>query len=137
MRVKTTLVTAGLLAIGAAYLYKFWLSDEAKSKLKSAATSVKSSYDRISQIVEDAQGVTMKDESPLPKRPVNRSSMAGFGILNRTRVLLANRKRKRPVTSEMQVTGLGVTQAVRGTTSPPCAGGADRRLRQCRTRESS
>ena len=65
MRVKTTLATASLLAIGAAYLYKFWLSDEAKSKLKSAVTSVKSSYDRISQIVEDAQGVTMKDESPL------------------------------------------------------------------------
>ena len=66
MRVKTTLVTAGLLVIGAAYLYEFCLSDEAKSKLKSAVTSVKSSYDRISQIVEDAQGVTMKDESPLP-----------------------------------------------------------------------
>lgn len=66
MRVKTTLVTAGMLAIGAAYLYKFCLSDEAKSKLKLAATSVKSSYDRISQIIKDAQGVTMKDESPLP-----------------------------------------------------------------------
>lgn len=66
MRVKTTLVTAGLLAIGAAYLYKFCLSDEAKSQLKLAATSVKSSYDRINQIVEDTQGVTMKDESPLP-----------------------------------------------------------------------
>lgn len=66
VRVKTTLATVGLLAVGAVCLYEFGLSDEAKSKLKSAATSVKSSYDRISQIIEDTQGVTMKDESPLP-----------------------------------------------------------------------
>lgn len=80
MRVKTTLVTAGLLAIGAAYLYKFWLSDEAKSKLKSAANSVKSSYDRISQIVEDAQGVTMKDESPLPNAQSTAAQWQALGF---------------------------------------------------------
>ena len=80
MRVKTTLVTAGLLAIGAAYLYKFWLSDEAKSKLKSAAISVKSSYDRISQIVEDAQGVTMKDESPLPNAQSTAAQWQALGF---------------------------------------------------------
>lgn len=80
MRVKTTLVTAGLLAIGAAYLYKFWLSDEAKSKLKSAVTSVKSSYDRISQIVEDAQGVTMKDESPLPNAQSTAAQWQALGF---------------------------------------------------------
>ena len=80
MRVKTTLVTAGLLAIGAAYLYKFWLSDEAKSKLKLAATSVKSSYDRISQIVEDAQGVTMKDESPLPNAQSTAAQWQALGF---------------------------------------------------------
>lgn len=80
MRVKTTLVTAGLLAIGAAYLYKFWLSDEAKSKLKSATTSVKSSYDRISQIVEDAQGVTMKDESPLPNAQSTAAQWQALGF---------------------------------------------------------
>lgn len=80
MRVKTTLVTAGLLAIGTAYLYKFWLSDEAKSKLKSAVTSVKSSYDRISQIVEDAQGVTMKDESPLPNAQSTAAQWQALGF---------------------------------------------------------
>lgn len=80
MRVKTTLATAGLLAIGAAYLYKFWLSDEAKSKLKSAAISVKSSYDRISQIVEDAQGVTMKDESPLPNAQSTAAQWQALGF---------------------------------------------------------
>lgn len=80
MRVKTTLATAGLLAIGAAYLYKFWLSDEAKSKLKSAATSVESSYDRISQIVEDAQGVTMKDESPLPNAQSTAAQWQALGF---------------------------------------------------------
>lgn len=80
MRVKTTLATAGLLAIGAAYLYKFWLSDEAKSKLKSAVTSVKSSYDRISQIVEDAQGVTMKDESPLPNAQSTAAQWQALGF---------------------------------------------------------
>ncbi len=80
MRVKTTLVTAGLLAIGAAYLYKFCLSDEAKSKLKSAVTSVKSSYDRISQIVEDAQGVTMKDESPLPNAQSTAAQWQALGF---------------------------------------------------------
>lgn len=80
MRVKTTLVTAGLLAIGAAYLYKFCLSDEAKSKLKSAAISVKSSYDRISQIVEDAQGVTMKDESPLPNAQSTAAQWQALGF---------------------------------------------------------
>lgn len=80
MRVKTTLVTAGLLAIGAAYLYKFCLSDEAKSKLKSAVTSVKSSYDRISQIVEDAQGVTMKDESPLPNAQSTEAQWQALGF---------------------------------------------------------
>lgn len=80
MRVKTTLVTAGLLAIGAAYLYKFWLSDEAKSKLKSAVTSVKSSYDRISQIVEDVQGVTMKDESPLPNAQSTAAQWQALGF---------------------------------------------------------
>lgn len=80
MRVKTTLVTAGLLAIGAAYIYKFCLSDEAKLKLKSAATSVKSSYDRISQIVEDAQGVTMKDESPLPNAQSTAAQWQALGF---------------------------------------------------------
>lgn len=80
MRVKTTLVTAGLLAIGAAYLYKFCLSDEAKSQLKSAAASVKSSYDRISQIVEDAQGVTMKDESPLPNAQSTAAQWQALGF---------------------------------------------------------
>lgn len=80
MRVKTTLVTAGLLAIGAAYLYKFWLSDEAKSKLKSAVTSVKSSYNRISKIVEDAQGVTMKDESPLPNAQSTAAQWQALGF---------------------------------------------------------
>lgn len=80
MRVKTTLVTAGLLAIGAAYLYKFCLSDEAKSKLKSAATSVKSSYDRISQIIEDAQGVTMKDECPLPNAQSTEAQWQALGF---------------------------------------------------------
>ena len=80
MRVKTTLVTAGLLAIGAAYLYKFCLSDGAKSKLKSAVTSVKSSYDRISQIVEDAQGVTMKDESPLPNAQSTAAQWQALGF---------------------------------------------------------
>lgn len=80
MRVKTTLATAGLLAIGAAYLYKFWLSDEAKSKLKSAAISVKSSYDRISQIVEDAQGVTMKDESLLPNAQSTAAQWQALGF---------------------------------------------------------
>lgn len=80
MRVKTTLVTAGLLAIGAAYLYKFCLSDEAKSKLKSAAASVKSSYDRISQIIEDAQGVTMKDESPLPNAQSTAAQWQALGF---------------------------------------------------------
>lgn len=80
MRVKTTLVTAGLLAIGAAYLYKFCLSDEAKSKLKSAATSVNSSYDRISQIIEDAQGVTMKDESPLPNAQSTAAQWQALGF---------------------------------------------------------
>lgn len=80
MRVKTTLATAGLLAIGAAYLYKFWLSDEAKSKLKSAAISVKSSYDRISQIVEDAQGVTMKDESLLPNAQSTAAQWKALGF---------------------------------------------------------
>lgn len=80
MRVKTTLVTAGLLAVGAAYLYRFCLSDEAKSKLKSAAISVKSSYDRISQIVEDAQGVTMKDESPLPNAQSTAAQWQALGF---------------------------------------------------------
>ena len=80
MRVKTTLVTAGLLAIGAAYLYRFCLSDEAKSKIKSAAISVKSSYDRISQIVEDAQGVTMKDESPLPNAQSTAAQWQALGF---------------------------------------------------------
>lgn len=80
MRVKTTLVTAGLLVIGAAYLYEFCLSDEAKSKLKSAVTSVKSSYDRISQIVEDAQGVTMKDESPLPNAQSTAAQWQALGF---------------------------------------------------------
>ena len=80
MRVKTTLVTAGLLAIGAAYLYKFCLSDEAKSKLKSAATSVKSSYNRISQIIEDAQGVTMKDGSPLPNAQATAAQWQALGF---------------------------------------------------------
>ena len=80
MRVKATLVTAGLLAIGAACLYKFCLSDEAKSHLKSAATSVKSSYDRISQVVEDAQGVTMKDESPLPNAQSTAAQWQALGF---------------------------------------------------------
>lgn len=80
MRVRTTLATAGLLAIGVVCLYKFCLSDEAKLKLKSATTSVKSSYDRISQIIEDTQGVTMKDESPLPNAQSTAAQWQALGF---------------------------------------------------------
>lgn len=80
MRVKTTHATAGLLAVGVVCLYKFCLSDEAKLKLKSAATSVKSSYDRISQIIEDTQGVTMKDESPLPNAQSTAAQWQALGF---------------------------------------------------------
>lgn len=80
MRVKTTLTTAGLLVAGAVCLYKFGLSDEAKSKLKTATSSVKASYDRISQIVEDAQGVTMKDESPLPNAQSTAAQWQALGF---------------------------------------------------------
>ena len=80
VRVKTTLATVGLLAVGAVCLYEFGLSDEAKSKLKTAALSVKASYDRINQIIEDAQGVTMKDESPLPNAQSTAAQWQALGF---------------------------------------------------------
>lgn len=80
MRVRTTLATAGLLAVGAVCLYEFGLSDEAKQRLKQAASSIKASYDRINQIIEDAQGVTMKDESPLPNAQSTAAQWKAMGF---------------------------------------------------------
>lgn len=80
MRVKTTLVTAGLLTVGVVCLYEFGLSDEAKERLQSAVSTVKKSCARINQIIEDAQGMTMKDESPLPNAQSTAAQWKALGF---------------------------------------------------------
>lgn len=80
VRVRTTLVTVAALAIGTACLYEFGLSAEAKQRLRQTASSVKAAYDRINRIIEDAQGVTMKDESPLPNAQSTAAQWKAMGF---------------------------------------------------------
>lgn len=80
VRVRTSLATLGLTAIALACLYQFGLSDEAKAKLKSTLTSVKDSYARVAKVVEDIQGVTMKDDQPLPNAQSTAAQWSAIGF---------------------------------------------------------
>ena len=80
MRLKSTLATAAVLALAGICVYRFGLSEEAKGGLKKAVSSVKSSCDRINRIIEDAQGVTMKDESPLPNAQSTAAQWKAIGF---------------------------------------------------------
>ena len=69
-----------LAAGGLAILYEYGLSDEAKGKLHLAVRSVKDSCDRISKVVADVQGVTMKDEGPLPNAQSTEAQWKAIGL---------------------------------------------------------
>ncbi len=80
MRVKTRLITVILAASGLVCLYEFGLSDEAKEKVHSAVSSVKDSCERISKVIADVQGVTMKDEGPLPNAQATEAQWRAIGF---------------------------------------------------------
>lgn len=80
MRVKNFLVTTAMAAVGLACLYEFGLSDEAKDKLGSTMETVKESIARVSKIMQDIEGVTIKDESPLPNAQSTEAQWKAIGF---------------------------------------------------------
>ena len=64
---KGRLIALGVLAGSVALLYHYGLSDEAKTRLKGAAKSMKDALEQINEVVTDAQGHVMQEDE-LPNR---------------------------------------------------------------------
>ncbi len=54
-------------AVGISYVvYKEVLSDEARDNIKKMVETVKTSYDRINEVITSVRGDIMPDDGPLP-----------------------------------------------------------------------
>ena len=80
VRARGTLTTLTLTCVALVCLYEFGLSDEAKAKAKTAAKSVKDSCAKIGRVIQDVQGVTMKDEGPLPNAQSTKAQWEAIGF---------------------------------------------------------
>lgn len=60
--IKRLIVTTGVLACGGYVVYHFVLSDTAKNAMKFAYNAIKESYSVISNTLDDALGLVVKEE---------------------------------------------------------------------------
>lgn len=56
MRIKSTLVSVGLLAAAGYIFYQYGLSDEAKYAVSKTASTIKSAYQNINEMLQEMQG---------------------------------------------------------------------------------
>lgn len=63
-RIRNAIVLIGLIGAAGWFAYSHLLSEEAKKGMKDAAQEAKSAYQRISEIVRDAQGSYVKEDLP-------------------------------------------------------------------------
>lgn len=63
-RIRNAIVLIGLVGAAGWFAYSHLLSEEAKKGMKDAAQEVKSAYQRISEMVSEAQGSYVKEDLP-------------------------------------------------------------------------
>ena len=63
-RIRNAIVLIGLVGAAGWFAYSHLLSEEAQKGMKDAAQEAKSAYQRISEIVSDAQGSYVKEDLP-------------------------------------------------------------------------
>ncbi len=76
-RIRNAIVLIGLVGAAGWFAYSHLLSEEAKKGMKDAAQEAKSAYQRISEIVRDAQGSYVKED--LPNRRQTEAQWAKLG----------------------------------------------------------
>lgn len=76
-RIRNAIVLIGLVGAAGWFAYSHLLSEEAKKGMKDAAQEAKSAYQRISEIVSDAQGSYVKED--LPNRRQTEAQWAKLG----------------------------------------------------------
>lgn len=76
-RIRNAIVLIGLIGAAGWFAYSHLLSEEAKKGMKDAAQEAKSAYQRISEIVRDAQGSYVKED--LPNRRQTEAQWAKLG----------------------------------------------------------
>lgn len=75
--IRNAIVLIGLVGAVGWFAYSHLLSEEAKKGMKDAAQEAKSAYQRISEIVSDAQGSYVKED--LPNRRQTEAQWAKLG----------------------------------------------------------
>lgn len=76
-RIRNAIVLIGLVGAAGWFAYSHLLSEEAKKGMKDAAQEAKSAYQRISDMVSDAQGSYVKED--LPNRRQTEAQWAKLG----------------------------------------------------------
>ncbi len=56
MKLRSTIVSAGLLAVAGYVFYQYGLSDEAKYAVSKTASTIKSAYQNINEMLQEMQG---------------------------------------------------------------------------------
>lgn len=78
-KLRSRLVSVGLLAGIVVAAYKLLLTPEARESLKRAGKTIKESYDTITRAYGDAQGETMQ-EDVLPNRVATEAQWEAIGF---------------------------------------------------------
>lgn len=76
---RRLLITTVVLGGGAYAFYTFGLSSEAKEGIAHAATTLKTTYEGISEMVDGLLGLTMSDEEMLSAEELTRQKWAEIG----------------------------------------------------------
>lgn len=76
-RIRNAIVLIGLVGAAGWFAYSHLLSEEAKKGMKDAAQEVKSAYQRICEMVGEAQGSYVKED--LPNRRQTEAQWAKLG----------------------------------------------------------
>lgn len=72
------IVLIGLVGAAGWFAYNHLLSEEAKKGMKDAAQEAKSAYQRISEIVSDAQGSYVKEDLPNRRQTETQWTKLGY-----------------------------------------------------------
>lgn len=77
-QMRNAIVLIGLAGVAGWLAYRYLLSDEAKKGINDAAREVKSAYQRISDVVKEAQGTYVKEDLSNRKQTEAQWEALGF-----------------------------------------------------------
>ncbi|MGQ5426764.1 hypothetical protein ACULPM_06980 [Thermophilibacter sp. ZX-H3] len=77
-QMRNAIVLIGLAGVAGWLAYRYLLSDEAKKGMNDATREVKSAYQRISDVVKEAQGTYVKENLPNRKQTEAQWEALGF-----------------------------------------------------------